>query len=547
MSSAQRVAKSTTPATPPGLIQQVRSYPRTFWIANTMEIFERMAWYGLFTLVGLYLTDSVAHGGLGLREEQAGTITGIVTFMLYLMPVVTGALADRYGYKKMFILAYAIMVPAYWSLGLYRGYNSFLMGFLLVAVGAAIFKPVVVGTVARTTNASNSQLGFGLFYMIVNIGGFLGPLVAGIWRHPDPVTGASDWKKMFLASAIWIAVNFIWVLFFFKEPTKEAQSASRRTVKKVLSDAVEVLGNARFFLCVFVILVLFFAAGKQWISWRLSGIYAALWLGLNIVVDIPLRVRERQLSGGAAASSLLAPMKVSNWRFAVYLLILSGFWTSFNQILGNTLAWYVRDFVQTKPLLDATAGFLRTLHLTGAAERVVSYTAAGGQVNPEWISNLDPLFIVLFQIVVSLFVARAGRFPGMIFGLVLAGIGTGLPFFMGHGTPGTLIASGWLIVLSVFIFAFGEMMASPTSQEYIGSIAPEDKTALYMGYYFLAVALGNLFGNVLSGALYGKLARDAGRPDLMWLVFGLMSFVTAVAMFVYNRYALLRRDQVAAA
>jgi hypothetical protein len=53
-------------------------------------------------------------------------------------------------------------------------------------------------------------------------------------------------------------------------------------------------------------------------------------------------------------------MKLSNWRFAVYLLIISGFWTSFNQILGNTLAWYVRDFVQTKPLLDFTLGFLRS-------------------------------------------------------------------------------------------------------------------------------------------------------------------------------------------
>ena len=69
-------------------------------------------------------------------------------------------------------------------------------------------------------------------------------------------------------------------------------------------------------------------------------------------------------------------------------------------------------------------------------------------------------------------------------------------------------------------------MASPTSQEYIGSIAPKDKVALYMGYYFIAIALGNLFGNVLGGIVYGKLARDLGRPDLMWLVFGGMAIVT---------------------
>ena len=105
---------------------------------------------------------------------------------------------------------------------------------------------------------------------------------------------------------------------------------------------------------------------------------------------------------------------------------------------------------------------------------------------------------------------------------------------------GVLHASGWLVVLAVFIFSIGEMMASPTSQEYIGSIAPKDKVALYMGYYFIAVALGNLFGNVLGGIVYGKLARDLGRPDLMWLVFGGMAFVTAVALALYNRYAVVR-------
>lgn len=519
-----------------GFREQVRSYPRTFWVANTMEIFERMAWYGIYTLVGLYLTDSVAHGGLGLREEQAGTIVGIVTFLLYLMPVVTGALADRYGYKKMFLLAYAVMSPAYFLLGSYHSYAGFLFGYLLVAVGAAIFKPVVLGTVARTTTETNSQLGFGLFYMVVNIGGFLGPWIAGVVRHHDPATGRSDWGNIFVASAIWIAANFIWVILFYKEPTTEAQSATRRTIRKVLSDAALVLGNVRFFLCAFVILVLFFAAGKQWIAWRSSGLLAAAWLVLNLVVDIPLRLSRRAASPG----SLLSPMRVSNWRFAVYLLIISGFWTSFNQILGSTLAWYVRDFVQTRPLLDATAGFLRAVGFAGAAERVVLYAQAGGQVNPEWISNLDPLFIIVFQIAVSLLVARMGRFPGMIVGVLIAGIGTGLPFLLGHGQPGVLVASGWLTVLAVFLFAIGEMMASPTSQEYIGRIAPEDKAALYMGYYFVAVALGNLFGNVLSGTLYGKLARDAGRPDLMWLIFAVVAFVTALALTLYNRFAVPR-------
>ena len=102
--------------------------------------------------------------------------------------------------------------------------------------------------------------------------------------------------------------------------------------------------------------------------------------------------------------------------------------------------------------------------------------------------------------------------------------------------------SVWIVALALFIFAIGEMMASPTSQEYVGRIAPADKKALYMGYYFVAIALGNLFGGILSGELYGKLARDMQRPDLMWLAFGGIMLLTAVVFLIYNRLALPKQS-----
>lgn len=521
----------------PGLLSQVRQFPRTFYIANTMEIFERMAWYGMFTPLALYLTDSKAHNGLGLTEEDAGTIIGIVTFALYLMPVITGALGDRFGYKKMFLLAYAILTPAYYLLGHLHTYASFLGGFMMLAVGAALFKPIVVGTVARVTNESNSQLGFGIFYMMVNVGGFVGPLISGILRSPDPKTGVSNWNMLFTSSAVFIAINFIWVLFFYKEPTTEAKSGKGRSIGRVLADAVEVLGNPRFFLCVFGVLIAFFAAGKKWITWGFGGELVLAWVVLNVLLDLPLRA----MASGAGRPWFLQPMKLANWRFAIYLLILSGFWTSFNQLLGGVpLVKYIEDFVETKPLLEFSSRACNAVGLTSWASGIERYTADGGQVNPEWISNLDPFFIVFFQILISLTVARLGRFPGMIIGIVIAGVGIALPALSGGGSVGVHAASGWLMVLAVFIFSIGEMMASPTSQEYIGSIAPKDKVALYMGYYFIATALGNLFGNVLGGVLYGAMARDMGRPDLMWLTFGGMSFVTALALGLYNRFAVPR-------
>ena len=75
-----------------GLLKQ---FPQSFWVANTMEIFERMAWYGFFALSSIYITGSVASGGLGFSSEDRGLLQGVVAFFIYLFPFVTGALGDR--------------------------------------------------------------------------------------------------------------------------------------------------------------------------------------------------------------------------------------------------------------------------------------------------------------------------------------------------------------------------------------------------------------------------------------------------------------------
>ena len=153
----------------PSFLEQVKSYPRQFWVANTMEIFERLSWYGWFTVMALYVTGSVETGGLGFTTETRGALQAIVPFFLYMLPVFTGAMADRYGYKRSFVISYIIMIVAYYLLGQFSTLPTFFLAFLFVAVGAGIFKPVVTGTVAKVTDDSNSALGFGIFYMMVNI------------------------------------------------------------------------------------------------------------------------------------------------------------------------------------------------------------------------------------------------------------------------------------------------------------------------------------------------------------------------------------------
>ena len=146
----------------------VRSLPRSFWVANVMEIVERMAWYGFYALSSVYICGSIAEGGLGLSSSDRGIIQGTVTFLIYLFPFVTGALGDRYGYKKMLLISYAILAPSYALLGQMKTMPTFFAAMLLVGIGASIFKPLVVGTIGRVSDKSNGSLAFGIFYMIIS-------------------------------------------------------------------------------------------------------------------------------------------------------------------------------------------------------------------------------------------------------------------------------------------------------------------------------------------------------------------------------------------
>lgn len=677
----------------PSFLSQLKSYPKQFWVVNTMEIFERLSWYGWFTVMALYVTGSIETGGLGFTTETRGALQAIVPFFLYLLPVFTGAMADRYGYKKSFITAYVIMVAAYYLLGQFTTLPTFFMAFLFVAVGAGIFKPVVTGTVAKVTDDSNSALGFGIFYMMVNIGGFLGPIVAGAVR-------GIGWEYVFFACSAWAGVNLLIVLFLYEEPA-HPDGQRKGSVRDVVDGMVEVLGNARFFITVFVVLfVLMFANLRVGpfadFTWSHAGVFIPIWIVANLLID-RLLPADTATRGG---NPLTKRMRCSNWRFAVFLLIMSGFWTSFNQIF-YTMPEYIRDFSETRPLITATealfgdsdatdpdvgvasavatvnpkektkigkrlapldlalsagaagkaevaawaaifalpaediaegvedkataavasayqqAGLkvpehapevlemardlaripaavwksdrverlmtdlkdlalvaalddpgrdalrkalvatsfalldtkLRILPQTlaetavkveGAEELTRAVIVSSRQFNPEFIVNINAFSIIIFQVFVSFLMARFHQFTTMIVGMVVAAVGIALPALA--GAEGLVGVGGLILMVSggLLIFSFGEMMASPTSQEYVGRIAPADKKALYMGYYFVAIALGNLFGGILSGELYGALARDMQRPDLMWMLFGALMLITALIFVVYNRYALPR-------
>ena len=227
-----------TAATPPAR----RGFPRTFWIANVMELFERAAYYGMNSVLAVYLTRTVAQGGLGFAEQDVGLLQGVVYAATYVLPILGGALADRYGYRRMLMVAFSLLAAGYFATGFMSTYALVFLALLVMATGSGLFKPIISGTIARTTDESNSAFGFGIYYWMINVGAFLAPLVVSVLK-------GFSWRYVFMASCLYTALMLLPTVFLYTEPPRPQ---STKKLKDVLVGAVDVLGDARFMLMIVI-------------------------------------------------------------------------------------------------------------------------------------------------------------------------------------------------------------------------------------------------------------------------------------------------------
>ena len=188
-------------------IQTLTAFKFNFWIASFLQLMERWAFYGIFAPLGLYLVASTDEGGLGFDHEQKASIMAYVTAILYFIPPILGVIADRIGYKLSLIISFVIMGAGYFMLSEATTYAAFFSIFLFAAIGGGFFKPVVNGIVARNTDEKTSTIGFGIFYMMVNIGGFLGPATSSYLRT------TYGWRIIFIQGAVVMAINILVALF----------------------------------------------------------------------------------------------------------------------------------------------------------------------------------------------------------------------------------------------------------------------------------------------------------------------------------------------
>ncbi|MCZ4693391.1 MFS transporter [Ancylomarina euxinus] len=450
----------------------LKSFPKTFWVANTIELFERWAWYGFFMLFANYLTGSSDAGGLEFTQSEKGLIMGIGTGILYFLPVVTGSIADKYGYKKVLFLSFIIYISAFILLPQLDTFTGVFIAYLYLALGAALFKPIVSATVAKTTNDENASIGFGIFYMMVNIGAFFGPLVTLLFKGS---------QLIFYISAAMILVNFI-LLLFFDEPktTEEKKEAATYSFWNLIQTLIV---STLIFMSLFGIFLLIWLIERPLFIVRLFFPYgeqvAFRWAKLVNLMPIG----ESNKSVFNNTTSIFKDTK-----FITFLVIVSGFWTMYLQLFF-TLPVFIAQWVDTSGVYAFFSEYMPFFS--------DNYGMANGQMEAEFITNFDAMFIIIFQIVVSSIVMRMKPLSSMMVGFLVCAIGMTLTLM----TQNVMFTIG-----AMFIFAVGEMAGSPKITEYIGRIAPSDKKAIYMGYSFIPVFIGNVLAGLISGDVYQKIS-----------------------------------------
>lgn len=193
-------------------------FPLGYWMLNLIEMWERMAFFLVRSVVAIYIMQADEVHGLHFTAMQKGTIYAWWGVFQSILPMVTGGYADRYGYKKTLAFSVTVNILGYILMAYTTSFWGFFTAIMVLATGTAFFKPSLQGSLAQNLTKKNSSVGWGIFYWIVNVGAAVAPLLAAFIRHEY------SWRILFLTAAGITCLNYGMLLTF-----KDFQSGSDKT------------------------------------------------------------------------------------------------------------------------------------------------------------------------------------------------------------------------------------------------------------------------------------------------------------------------------
>lgn len=464
-------------------------HPRGLSTLFFTEMWERFSYYGMRALLILYMTAPAVAGGMAMDTATASAVYGTYTALVYVMSLPGGWIADRLlGQHRAVLYGGAIIATGHFSMAV-PGTVFFYLGLLLIIIGTGLLKPNISVMVGQLYAADDRRrdAGFSLFYMGINLGAFVAPLVCGYLGQ------RVDWHYGFAAAGVGMSMGLVQYV------------AGRRHLAGIGSAPVpraSLAAHARL-------------ARRTWTLIGLT-IAAMVACGSGIASGL-IPMTPTQLAAGVGYLLLIITVAFFAWLF------LDRSWTAEERrrlyligvlFLAAALFWSVFE----------QAG--STLNLF--ADRDTRNTLAGTPFPSTWYQSLNPIFIIAFAPMLAWLWMRLGpREPSspVKFSIALVGVGLGFVLLVPAArlaADGTAVSPMWLLS-TYLIHTLAEICLSPVGLSSMTKLAPTRIVSLMMGVWFLASSVGNYIGGQLGG-LYESLPLDAlfGRVGLFAVAAGLL-------------------------
>jgi len=332
------------------------NFSKDFWTANFLELCERMAYYGFFIVLTLYLTNIA-----GFSDKETGVIAGVFYAGIFFLNPFVGALGDRIGFRKGIMITFSSLAFGYCMLGLFHTKAAVLFFLLFVMFGAAFIKPLISGTVAKTTNEDNRARGFSVFYWVVNIGAFTGKTFVPFIRQEYGLVNLNYFSAIMALFALVFA-------FFFYHP--ERYEGKTKSTKEIFHSLIKVVTTPRLIFLILIVSGFWITQGQLYATMpkyviRLLGEQAKPeWLAnvnpLIVVVFVVLithLMKKKKAINSILIGMLLMP-------FSAFAMSLG---TSLGNITGNEISIF--GLFTLHPL---TAMLITGIAIQGFAECFIS-------------------------------------------------------------------------------------------------------------------------------------------------------------------------------
>jgi POT family proton-dependent oligopeptide transporter len=464
----------------------VRTYDRSFFGhprgLSTLfftEMWERFSYYGMRVLLILFMTAPVAAGGLGFETSVAGAVYGLYTSMVYMTSLPGGWIADRLiGQRRAVLYGGILIASGHFSMA-FPSLSTFYLGLALIVLGTGLLKGNVAVIVGRLYSADDPRrdAGFSIFYMGINLGAFIAPLVTSYLGQ------RVDWHLGFTVAGLGMVIGLVQYVL----GSKYLGDAGLRPTPAASPDAaIRLKRRAQIWGGAAAAAVILFTVGMY------SG-------------AVP--ITAKQIADAAGVSLFGLTLAFFAWMFlaakwtpverkrlyAILVLFLAAtvFWSEFEQA-GSTLNLF--------------------------ADRATRTSILGWEFPSGYFQSLQPLFIITLAPVFAWIWMRLGpRQPSspakFALGLIFVGSGFAILVVAAQlAENGVKVAPYWLVV-TYLLHTLGELSLSPVGMSAFTKLAPARVAGLMMGVFYLAISVGNFIGGRLS-SLYGSMPL----PQLFGLI-----------------------------